>query len=67
MENIDNHSARIDIFKMIDEETQIPITQYQLTVQLNTAVFGLIAIMKTEEQDNYLPIFNEAVQSIKFN
>ncbi|OBQ26743.1 MAG: hypothetical protein AN483_20525 [Aphanizomenon flos-aquae MDT14a] len=67
LENIDNHSARIDIFKMIDEETQIPITQYQLTVQLNTAVFGLIAIMKTEEQDNYLPIFNEAVQSIKFN
>lgn len=65
--NIDNHFARIDIFRMIDEETQIPVTQYQVTIQLDMAVCGFVAMMKTEDQDYYLPILNEAIQSIKFN
>ena len=65
--NIDNHFARIDIFRMIDEETQIPVTQYQVTIQLDMAVCGFVAMMKTEDQDYYLPILNEAIQSIQFN
>jgi hypothetical protein len=67
LEQIDNHSARIDIFKMVDQETGIPITQYQVTIQLETAVCGFIATMKTEDQDSYIPIFTEAIQSMKFN
>jgi hypothetical protein len=62
--NINHHSARIDIFNFIEKETKIPVTQYQLTLQLDMAVCGLIAIMKTEDKDYYLPIFNEAVQTI---
>jgi hypothetical protein len=65
IENIGEHSARIDIFKIIDEETKIPITQYQVTIQLATSVCGIVAIMKTEDQDFYLPIFNEAVRSLR--
>ena len=65
IENIDQHSARIDVFNMIDEETKIPVTQYQVTIQLAAAVCGIVAIMKTEDQDFYRPIFNEAVSSLK--
>ncbi|HBW88599.1 MAG TPA: hypothetical protein DEG17_06915 [Cyanobacteria bacterium UBA11149] len=65
--NINHHPARIDIFNFIEKETKIPVTQYQLTLQLDRAVCGLVAIMKTEDKDRYLPVFNEAVQTIKFN
>ncbi|BBC22650.1 hypothetical protein [Pseudanabaena sp. ABRG5-3] len=65
IENIDDHPARIDIFKMIDEETKIPVTQYQVTIQLAASVCGIVAIMKTEDQDVYLPVFNEAVRSLR--
>lgn len=66
LENINHHPARIDIFNYIEKETKIPVTQYQLTLQLDMAVCGLIAIMKTEDKNYYLPIFNEAVQTIEF-
>ncbi len=66
LENINHHAARIDIFNLIEKETKIPVTQYQVTLQLDMAVCGLIAIMKTEDKDYYLPIFNEAVQTIEF-
>ncbi|MBD2136480.1 hypothetical protein H6F32_02505 [Anabaena sp. FACHB-1237] len=66
MENIDDHFARIDIFNMIDEETKIVVTQYQVTVQLEIGVCGLVAIMKAEDQDLYLPILNEAMRSLRF-
>jgi hypothetical protein len=66
LENINHHPARIDIFNFIEKETKIPVTQYQLTLQLDMAVCGLIAIMKTEDKDYYLPVFNEAVQTIEF-
>jgi len=65
IENIDDHAARIDIFKMIDAETKIEVTQYQVTIQLAASVCGIVAIMKTEDQDFYLPVFNEAVRSLK--
>lgn len=66
IENIDGRSARIDIFNMIDQETKISVTQYQVTIQLDTAVCGLVAILKTEDQDLYLPILNEAVRTLKW-
>jgi len=65
IENIDDHAARIDIFKMIDAETKISVTQYQVSIQLANSVCGIVAIMKTEDQDFYLPIFNEAMRSLQ--
>ncbi len=67
LETIDSRYARIDIFNYIEKETKIPATQYLATVQLDTAVCGLIAMMKQEDKDDYLPIINEAVKSMHFH
>lgn len=67
LETIDSRSARIDILNYIEKETKIPATQYLATVQLDTAVCGLIAIMKQEDKDDYLPVIDEAVKSMKFH
>lgn len=67
LEQVDQRPARIDIFSMIEAETRIPVTQYHVTIQLDKAVCGLVAVMKSEDKDSYLPIFQAAVDSIQFD
>lgn len=64
---IDNCPARIDIFNYVDIELEVPITQYQVCIQQDTAVCGLLAMVQTEYLEQYLPIFEAATQSIRFS
>lgn len=64
LEMIGDRPARIDIFNYIDCDSQIPITQYQISIQLDTAVCGVVAMVKTEDQERYIPLFEQAAKSI---
>ncbi|HLO86236.1 MAG TPA: hypothetical protein VK203_14680 [Nostocaceae cyanobacterium] len=63
---IDNYPARIDVFNYVDAELEIPITQYQVCIQQNYGVCGLLAMVQTEYLEQYLPIFETAAKSIRF-
>ena len=63
---IDQHPARVDVFNYVDRESEVAITQYQACIQLQNAVGVLIAMVRTENAAQQLPIFEKATQSIGF-
>ena len=63
---IDNCTARIDVFNYVDMELEVPITQYQVSIQQDTGVCGFLAMVETDYLEEYLPIFAAAAESIRF-
>jgi hypothetical protein len=63
---IDNYPARIDIFNYVDTQLEVSITQYQVCIQQNHGVCGLVAMVQTEYLEQYLPVFEAAAKSIHF-
>ncbi|MBD2456861.1 hypothetical protein H6G80_22640 [Nostoc sp. FACHB-87] len=61
---IDNYSARLDIFVFQPPDVELPITQYQVCWQCHHLVYGLVAMVESTAELEYLPIFATVAGSI---
>lgn len=63
---VDNFPARVDIFSFYDPEFNIQVTHYQVCIQLPDALCSVIGIVDKPSAESWLPVFEQAVQSIRF-
>ncbi|MBD2596173.1 hypothetical protein H6G74_17840 [Nostoc spongiaeforme FACHB-130] len=61
---IDNYPARLDIFVFQPPDVELPITQYQVCWQCHQLVYGLVAMVESTAELEYLPIFATVAGSI---
>ncbi|GBE93480.1 hypothetical protein [Nostoc cycadae] len=61
---VDNYPAILDIFVFQSPDVELPITQYQVCWQNHQTVYGLIAMVESTEELQYLPIFAAVAGSI---
>lgn len=63
---IDSCRARIDTFTFDDPEFHVSVTHYQVCIQRDNLLYGVIGMVETRSASTYLPIFAAATQSIRF-
>ena len=64
---VDGFEATIDLFTYFDEPEACTITQYQVLVQIAEQIVCSITGMTEDSlKEKYLPVFEQAVQSIRF-
>ncbi|MEO1589684.1 MAG: hypothetical protein AAFU71_00180 [Cyanobacteria bacterium J06632_22] len=61
---IDGYAARVDVFSYIDPDSDTSIIQYQVCVQMASAVGAIVGSVTTAEMMQYLPIFEAAENSL---
>lgn len=61
---IDNYPARLDIFVFQPPDFELPITQYQVCWQCDRTVYGLVGMVESTKELQYLPIFAAVASSI---
>ncbi|MEM6350715.1 MAG: hypothetical protein AAF766_08125 [Cyanobacteria bacterium P01_D01_bin.14] len=64
---IDGHAARVDVFSYIDPDSDTSIIQYQVCVQMASAVGAMVGSVTTAEMMQYLPIFEAAENSLELS
>jgi hypothetical protein len=63
---VDNFPARLDIFSFYDPEFNIQVTHNQVCIQLPDALYSAIGIVERQSTESLLPVFEQAVRSIRF-
>ncbi|MCT7983110.1 hypothetical protein NG796_07375 [Laspinema sp. A4] len=63
---VDNFPARVDIFSFYDPEFNRQVTHYQACIQLPDALYSAIGIVERQFAESLLPVFEQAVGSIRF-
>lgn len=63
---VDSYPASVDLFTYEDEEIGGAIAQYQVFVQIADVICSITGIVDLQDQEEYFPVFEEAVQSIRF-
>ncbi|MEO0755707.1 MAG: hypothetical protein AAFY78_02405 [Cyanobacteria bacterium J06648_16] len=62
---VDGHVARVDVSSYIDPKSEASIIQYQVCVQMETAVGAIVGSVTATEMMQYFPIFEAAEKSLR--
>ena len=63
---VDGFAGTVDVFSHYQDVVAQRVTQYQVFVQVERVIFSITGIVAQESQKAYLPVFEAAVQSIRF-
>jgi len=62
---VDDFDGVLDVFSYREDEVDARVTQLQVFVQLGQLCFGLTGVVGTEAREKYLPVFQDAVRSVR--
>jgi len=66
LSEVDNQHASIHIFSYFEPEIGQRLLQYQVIVHAERVIFSLTGVGREAQAENLLPIFETAIQSVRF-
>ena len=63
---VDSFDGVLDVFTYHEPEADGPVTQLQVFVQVGQVVFSMTGLVDPATRDAYLPVFRQAVESVRF-
>lgn len=63
---VDGYPGILDIFSYKDSESRKLVSQFQLFVLIDNVIFSFTGLMLKKFQDRLIPVFNNAIQSVRF-
>lgn len=64
--SVDGFPGVADLFTYYEAQLECPVVQYQAFVQIDTIIFSITGIAAATQQAQYIPVFETALQSVRF-